>query len=39
MRRFSNQVTDAQLDAMKRRGWIERSRQARPREARILVTL
>ena len=39
MRWFSNQVTEAQLDAMKRHGWIERSRQARPREARILVTL
>jgi hypothetical protein len=27
------------LDAMKRRGWIERARESRPREDRILVTL
>ena len=39
MRRFANQVTAAQLDAMKRRGWVERTRLPLPSEGRILVTL
>ena len=39
MARLANLVTEAELDAMKRRGWIERSREPRPCEARILVTL
>jgi hypothetical protein len=36
---LENLVTEADLDAMKRRGWIERAREPQPREARILVTL
>jgi hypothetical protein len=34
-----NWSSEAELDAMKRRGWIERAREPRPREGRILVTL
>ena len=34
-----NWTTETELDAMKRRGWIERAREPRPREGRILVTL
>jgi len=37
--RYQNLVTEANIDAMKRRGWVERSRQERPDEQRILVTL
>ncbi|MGO9789030.1 MAG: hypothetical protein ACLP8S_05710 [Solirubrobacteraceae bacterium] len=36
---IGNWITEAELDAMKRRGWIERAREPRPREGRILVTL
>jgi len=38
-RRYENLVTEAELDAMKRRGWVERSRQERREEQPILVTL
>ena len=39
MHRFSNMVNEAHLDAMKRRGWVERSREPLPGEGRVLVTL
>ena len=39
MRRPANLATDAELDALKRRGWVERSREPRPSEARVLVRL
>ncbi len=39
MAAIGNLVTEAGLDAMKRRGWIERAREARASEGRILVTL
>jgi hypothetical protein len=39
MRRIENMVSEPHLDALKRRGWIERSREPRPSEGRILVTL
>ena len=35
----ANLVSEADLDAMKRRGWVERAREPRPGERRILVTL
>jgi hypothetical protein len=34
-----NWSTETNLDVMKRRGWIERAREPRPREGRTLVTL
>jgi hypothetical protein len=36
---ISNLVCEGDLDAMKRRGWIERAREPIPHEGRILVTL
>jgi hypothetical protein len=39
MAAVANMVSEAELDAMKRRGWIERAREPRPGEGRILVTL
>ena len=39
MRRFPNMVSEPQLDAMKRHGWVERSREPHPGEGRVLVTL
>jgi hypothetical protein len=39
MTRPGNLVTEAALDATKRRGWVERSRQPRPSERRVLVML
>jgi len=34
-----NWTTEHQLDELKRRGWIERQREPRPAERRILLTL
>lgn len=34
-----NWTTEDQLDELKRRGWIERQREPRPDERRILLTL
>jgi hypothetical protein len=34
-----NWITDHELDQLKRRGWIERRRERRPDEGRILLTL
>ncbi len=39
MTRPGNLVTEAELDALKRHGWVERSREPRPSEGRVLVTL
>jgi hypothetical protein len=36
---IGNLVREGDLDAMKRRGWIERAREPIPHEGRILVTL
>ncbi len=36
---IGNWTTEAALDAMKRRGWVERGREDRPHERRILVCL
>ena len=34
-----NWTSEAELDAMKRRGWVERGREELPHERRILVRL
>jgi hypothetical protein len=34
-----NWITEHELDQLKRRGWIERQREPRPDERRILLTL
>ncbi len=34
-----NWITEHDLDQLKRRGWIERQREPRPDERRILLTL
>jgi len=39
MSALENLVSEAQLDALKRRGWVERFREPRPSEGRVLVTL
>ena len=37
MAAIGNLVTEADLDAMKRRGWSERASEPRPSEGRILI--
>ncbi len=39
MTAIENWSTEAELDAMKRRGWVERGREELPHERRILVRL
>ncbi|MGO9975786.1 MAG: hypothetical protein ACLP01_23880 [Solirubrobacteraceae bacterium] len=39
MTRPGNLVTEAELDALKRQGWVERAREPRPSEGRVLVRL
>jgi hypothetical protein len=36
---IENLIDEAELDAMKRRGWVEPTREELPREGRILVRL
>ncbi len=39
MAAIGNLVSEGDLDAMKRRGWIERAREPLPDEGRVLVRL